>query len=416
MSDRTQASALLLLALAALLGPACADAPGAQAPTHAVRRGALEFRGSYFGELRARKSATILAPIVPELPWFSYVVASVIEDGTPVKTGDVVLGFDRPTVEEQLAERTRNYVVAEAERRKLEQGLEKERIDLELEVERKKKSLEKAKLGVVEGVNFKAEIEVEQSKLDVAKAELELLQAEKALAAFAGKRRTTLAVEKVKVDYSLREKLAFERLLGEIDVRSPADGLLYRPLTQLARVNNERVASGKTVRGGDKILEIPDLSAFDVHFYVRQRDATLIDVGDTAVVYATILPDTPIPGRVKRKDTFATTRNERLGTKTPEGNLKEMLVVVELEAAPEGLRPGGSVRLEILSKLADQALLLPLAAVRQTAPGAPPQVELADGALRSVRLGRATTTFAEVLSGLSEGEVVVLSAPPPPAP
>jgi len=404
---------LLFAALLSLLGGGCGDAPTSEAPTHTVRRGPLVFAGSYYGELRARTSAVIMAPIINEMPWFRYTVAIVIEDGTPVKKGDVVLSFDKPTVEEQCAERERNYVLAEAERRKAEQALEKERIDLELEVERKKKSLEKARLGVVEGVNFKAQIEVEQSKLDVAKAELELLQAEKALTSFGAKRRTTLAVEKVKVDYALKEKRAMERIVGEIDVRSPADGLLYRPLTQLARVNNERVAPGKTVQGGDKILEIPDLSAFDVHLYLRQRDAALINVGDAAVAYATILPEKPIQGRVKRKDTFATTRNERLGIKTPEGNLKEMLVVVELEAAPGELRPGGSARVEIRSRLAEKALLLPLAAVRQPVPGGPPQVELSKGVSRTVRLGKATTTFAEVLTGLSEGDVVVLSAPTP---
>jgi HlyD family secretion protein len=413
MNSRTSRNAFLIAALFAVLGAGCGDTPLSEAPTHKVRRGPLVFEGSYFGELHARKSAVIMAPIITELPWFSYTVATVIEDGTPVKTGDIVLSFDKPTVEEQHAERERNYVVAEAERRKVEQALEKERIDLELEVARKQKNLEKAKLGVVEGVNFKAQIDVDQSKLDVAKAELELQQAEKALSSFAAKRRTTLDVEKVKVDYSLKEKLAMERILGEIDVRSPADGLLYRPLTQLSRVNNERVAPGKTVRGGDKILEIPDLSAFDVYLYVRQRDAALISVGDAAVAYATILPEKPIRGRVKRKDTFATTRNDRLGTKTPEGNLKEMLVVVELEAAPSELRPGGSARVEIRSQLADKALLLPLAAVRQPHPGAPPQVDLAKGGSRNVRLGKATTTFAEVLSGLSEGDVVVLSAPTP---
>ena len=413
MNSGASKSAFLIAALSAFLGAGCDDASKTEVPTHTVRRGPLVFSGSYFGELRAQKSAVIMAPIIAELPWFSYTVATVLEDGAPVKTGDVVLSFDRPTVEEQRAERERNYVLAEAERRKVEQALEKERIDLELEVERKRKNLEKARLGVVEGVNFKAQIEVDQSKLDVAKAELELLQAEKALASFANKRRTTLAVEKVKVDYTLKEKRALDRILGEIDVRSPADGLLYRPLTQLSRVNNERVAPGKSVRGGDKILEIPDLSAFEVNLYVRQRDAVFISEGDAAVAYATILPDRPIQGRVKRKDTFATTRNERLGTKTPEGNLKEMLVVVELMGAPAELRPGGSARVEIRSQLAEKALLLPLAAVRQPAPGAPPQVELAKGGLRNVKLGKATTTHAEVLSGLAEGDSVVLAAPLP---
>src|SRR5205823_4455366 len=74
--------------------------------------------------------------------------------------------------------------------------------------------------------------------------------------------------------------------------------------------------------------------------------------------------DRLIAGKVARKDGFATTRNERYGTKTPEGNLKEIAVTLELSEQPEGMRPGGSVRAEIDSVLKADSVLVPLWAVQ----------------------------------------------------
>jgi HlyD family secretion protein len=336
---------------------------------------------------------------------------SVLDDGAQVKKGDVVLNLDRAPVEEELFQADTAYRVAEAERRRAEHNLSKEKIDLELQVERCRMGLERARLSVVEGVNYKSKLETEQAKLDVKKAELELLQAEKALGAFAKKRQTTLEAETVKVDAALKQKRGLETALVLIDVKAPADGVLYRPLTQLNRSNNQRVSPGTTVRGGDKLLEIPDLKTFEANLVVRQREAALISVGDAATVYAAALPEQAISARVVRVDSFATTRNERLGTDTAEGNLKEIEVVVELEKAPKELRPGGSVRAEITSVLVKDALIVPLAALQKPLVNGANSVALAAGAIREIKVGKTTTAFAEVLGGLKPGDQIVLGSP-----
>ncbi len=397
---------------AGLCACACADDPAGRAATAGVRRGPLVFTASYYGELKAKDSQPVFAAIIPEIPWYSFTVVSVLDDGAQVKKGGVVLELDRAPVEEELFQADTAYRVADADRRRAEHTLSKEKIDLELQVERCRLGVEKARLSVEEGVNYKSKLEVEQAKLDVKKAELELEQAQKALGAFAKKRETTLEAETVKVDAALKQKTGLETALVLVDVKSPADGVLYRPLTQLNRANNERVAPGKSVRGGDKLLEIPDLSAFEATLAVRQREAALISVGDAATVYAAAIPEQPIPARVVRVDSFATTRNERLGTKTAEGNLKEIAVVVELAKAPKELRPGGSVRAEIRSVLAKDATVVPLAALREPLSGGASSVAMAGGEIRRVKIGKTTTEFAEVLGGLKPGEAVELGAPP----
>jgi len=84
-------------------------------------------------------------------------------------------------------------------------------------------------------------------------------------------------------------------------------------------------------------------------------------VGDPAKVFVAALADRVIEAKVASKDDFATTRNERYGPKTPEGNLMEIAVRLELAENPEGLRPGGTVRAELRSVLEKKAGLVPLA-------------------------------------------------------
>jgi len=162
------------------------------------------------------------------------------------------------------------------------------------------------------------------------------------------------------------------------------------------------------VRPNDKLLELPDLSIFQVVLQVRPRDAARMKVGDTAKVFVTALGGRPIEGKIEKKEDFATTRNERYGTKTPEGNLKEIAVTIELAEYPEGLRPGGTARVEIRSLLQKDAVMVPLAALSDERDGKA-SVTLKSGEHREIELGLANATHGEVKKGLEGGEQLVLT-------
>lgn len=404
---------MIYIALAALL-LACTPEPAATQLTAPIQRGPLIFEGSWHGELQAQQSQLIQAPELQNVS--ALTIESVLPDGAEVKKDQIVLTFVRGPLEDDLRTREADLAVAEAELRRAEQDLAKERIDLELEVQRRDKALERARLQVVEGVNLISRLELERARLDVQRAEIELNLARKALAAFAQKRDASLEVQRLKVQ-TARDKVEESRVnLGRMEVKSPSDGVLYAPYVRLNWVRT-RVAQGKVARPGDQLLQIPDLAAFEVHTYVRQRDAAILREGDPATVYPTARPDAPLTGRVLRKEAFATTRNERLGTETPDGALKEVLIVVALDATLPELRPGGTARVDLRSTLDEDVLRVPLAAVHERAdqrfvlrPG--------DPAEHPITLGRTTTAWAEVLDGLQPGDTVLLGEPPqtPPAP
>ncbi len=392
----------LCLCLAACGGPADEPAMAARA-TAEVTRGPLVFEGSYQGELQAKESVDIHAPELPSVHYLT--VESVLDDGTEVKPGDVVLKFDRGPIDDDLRDRKAALAVAEAEMRRTEEELDRERTDLQLEQQRREKALERDRLAVVEGVNLISKLELEKAKLDVKRSELELELATKALGAFARKRAAALEVQRLKVAAAREKVVDGENAVAAMQVKSPAGGVVYGPYVRLNWVRT-KVLPGKVARPGDKLLEIPDLSRFVVHLFVRQRDGTLLSENDEVTVYPTVQPDRAIRGKIVSKETYATTRNERLGTETPEGSLKEVKVVVALDETLPALRPGGTVRADVRSRLADDVTLAPLSALRQD--GREYSATLADGTTRMVKVGRTSTTHAEVLEGLVPGERVAL--------
>ena len=370
-----------------------------------VRMGDLVFEAEYYGDLEAAKSVPIHVPDLPETDQVT--VDTVRHDGDVVKKGDVVLSFVKDTMQMDLRDALEALEVAKAERQKVAQQLAEEKITLKLDLQRKRLALERAKLQVVEGVNLISKLELDKAKLDVKQAELEEDLADKALGAFQKKQSTTLGIEDLKVEAAQRTVDNKGKGLELVELQAPVDGVIYAPYTRL-NWQRTKVAPGVVARPGDKVLEIPDLTAYKVAVYIRQRDAVLVQVGDEAEVRPLILPDTTIKAKVTAKEAFATTRNERLGTKTEVGNLKEYLVTLELEEAPEQLRPGNSARVKIRSVLAKDATLLPLMFVRQDRTKNRWVVQLESGETKAVSVGRTTWHDAEVTGGLEPGDVVVL--------
>lgn len=361
------------------------------------------FEGMFRGDFKAKNSTSVH---VPNLPGGASMTIDFVEkDGTKVKEGDVILRFLKDTMESELRVKENDFEIANARFDKVRLQQSKEGTDLALKVKRKDLELKRSELQIVQGVSFISDLELKKAKLDVEKAKIELELAKKALRTFRKKKATALKIEKLQVDAAQRKVDEKKKGLGLVEVKAPVDGVIYAPLTRL-NWQRTKALPGVVARSGDKVLEIPDLSSFEIEIYARQRDAVLISVGDEAKITPTIFPEIEIKGRVKKKEEFATTRNERFGTKSDEGNLKEFLIIVEMESSPKELKPGNTGRVSIRSKLADKALLIPLAAIHENEKGS--FVILEKGESRSVKVGRSNLTHGEILEGLDEGTKVQL--------
>lgn len=381
----------------------CAQSKADSKSYVAVTQGPLIYRGVFYGELQTLRSVNVYVPDLSSVQIVT--IDSVVADGMPVNQGDVILTFVTDELEAELRNKETELAVAEAAYRREQEALSREHIELELNVKRQELALERAKLFVVEGVSFISKIDLQKAKLEVTRAELELKEAHKKLGSFSRKRAAHLESERLKVAAATEEVEKRRADLAKMKVTAPADGVMFVPYGRLNWVRS-KAEPGVVARSGDKLVELPDLSAFVVKVPVRQKDATQIKMGDPAKVVPNARPDVVLTGKVAAKDSFAVTRNERLGTSSVEGNLKEVMVTVHLDEAPSYLRPGGTARVEIESEQVTEAVLLPLAALKEQE--GKTLVELFGGEVREVTIGLSNAAFAQVLKGLAPGDRVAL--------
>jgi len=145
---------------------------------------------------------------------------------------------------------------------------------------------------------------------------------------------------------------------------------------------------------------ISDMKDLQVQANFSETDTVQIRVGQRATVTLNALPDVQMKGRVIAIDETSTTVNQ----------VVNYGVTIELHEAPRGIRVGQTVVAEVVTGRARDVLLVPSSAV-QTAGGQTTVTVISNGQQVStpVEIGLEGDQFTEIVSGLSEGDEVVLA-------
>ncbi len=223
-----------------------------------------------------------------------------------------------------------------------------------------------------------------QSELDEARTRVELarLKDEMRLARRSAEvERSSLAIE---LATARSEAAQAERELALSAARSEADGVVTYVAT----------GEGAAVRKGDVLARVADLTAFRVDALVPDVHAARVAPGQEAFVR---VDEARLPATVRRV--------------APEVRDGQVAVSVSLaERAHALLRPSLRVDVEIVTGRRERALRLPRGSFGAAEGGVSVWVLKGDEAVRTaVRLGVSNAERYEVLSGLAEGDEVVLS-------
>jgi HlyD family secretion protein len=183
----------------------------------------------------------------------------------------------------------------------------------------------------------------------------------------------------------------------DIPLYAPADGRILRVMQQ----------SETTLPAGAPIMEIGDIEGeLEVVVDLISSDAVQVEVGDPVII-EDWGGSRPLAGEVRRIDPFAITEFSALGVEE-----QRVPVTVALTGPPEARRAlghGYRVEARIVVWQAADALRVPASALFRT--GDDWSVFVADdgrAALRRVRIGHDNGVHAEVLDGLSAGDMIVL--------
>jgi len=307
------------------------------------------------------------------------IVKSVIADGSLQMPNKAYLSFGvTGTVEELLVDEgnnvTKDQVLARLDVPSLESSVEMAELQVEIAEEQVKAAraqYEIAKDNLDEGVMGQSE-EVLEQQVDIAKASWETAKLNLEIA--------ELSLESAELN------------LEKAVIVAPFDGVVASiSITEGKEISTATLAS--------PAISLIDTSDIEMRGFIDEIDIAIVKLSQEANIILDALPDEKVKGEVAFISPVGTTLAGVVSYDT----------TITLENPAVGLRDGMSATAEIIIERRDDVLLIPNRAIRGTLEN-PTVLVLVDEQEeeREITLGLTDGINTEVLTGLEEGEEVIL--------
>jgi HlyD family secretion protein len=358
-----------------------------------AERGDLVLTVELNGTLQAVQSTPIGPPQVADE--FDFKIAMMAPEGTDVKAGVPVLGFDTSELDRKLLEKKAESESAAKRIEKKEKDSEIARKNDELKLAEATSRASKAALELEVPEELVKSQQLRESRLNSedAKREIEYLNAKLAATKRAdGVALAALRDQKEAADRRVREILA---TIDAMSVKAPRAGTVVYATSW----RDEKKKVGDSAWRGERILEIPDLSAMRGEGEVDESDAGRIAVGQKVRFRLEAHPDVEFTGAIS--SIWSTVQAQ--SWRSP---IKVVKLVVTLDATdPRKMRPGMRFRGVAETGRIAGAVLVPADAVFPTDAGPIAFRKTSLGYDRQVlTLGARNETSVEVKSGLRPGD------------
>ena len=402
--NRRLAAPFLHAALICALAAGCRE-HGAPPRTVPVARGDLESWTVFEAGLLARRALPVMSTAAG-----SATLIELAEEGRDVRQGDIVARFDAAQAENDLVKAESAFTLAKSALNSLEQAeiplerqaLDAQALDARYQYETEKDFLAASRDLLAQGLVSEAEIR--QQELKVAGLQAALAQTE------ARARLTAEHVHPSKLARARAELAAAEQqrayARSQVDaaiLRAPGDGrVVLLPLSLNAEYRPARV--GDAVFRNQPFLLICDMHDLVADAYLAESEVGRLAAGQPARIVPLAFPDIELAGTVETVGSLAQSRPGYPAWQ------KFFPVRLRLERADPRLRTGMTLRVRVRTGAADNALVVPRAAV-DWSDGAPVCTVVRDDGReerRALTLGVVGEQSVEVRSGLQTGERVEL--------
>ena len=352
------------------------------------------------GELRAVRSYTLAAPrgAANELQ-----IRWMVDDGSEVKQGERLVEFDAARLIQTIEERRLKLRQAENDREARERSATAESERKRVGVDKAEVEAEKARIdaavpaelrAAVEWRKFQATWQEKKAALDKAKLEQQ---------AYVTSSRSDIASARATEEKARRDVAAAEQALGSMSLAAPKDGIfLVGNFWMWGPEGPRKLQPGDTVWSGYPVGTIPDPAEMEVSIALAEADIGRIAPGMAARCILDTYPDRLFEGRIEDVGSVARESGGRgpfAATAKP-----GFPVRVSLAKSDPLMRPGLSVRVEVVRATWPKALSVPRGAVRFEKEG--PVVRRQGGGTTAVKLAACTPLECVVESGLAEGDRV----------
>jgi len=362
------------------------------APDLRVRRGSFTSELVLSGELEAARGDALA---VPPLQSWQTAIKWLADDGAQLRAGDPVAELDNGELTANLDSRRQTLTQSLQE---LQQNEAQWAADLEqkqLDADKKKSELEKAKLQAALPRDLISGRQYEENQNALRRTQTEY---DKALDLLRS-RRTGVEAERqnllLRIEKDRREITRAEQGITALVLRAPRDGVV---VVRDHPWEGRKLAAGDPVFVGFPIALIPDLTSIRVNAALADVDDGKIAVGMPVTVTLDGYPSMEFQGRISSISAVAQ-ESRRMSLR------RQFEVLVALSRLdPERMRPGLSARVVVQQESKRSALLAPRAAIDFS--GDAPHVRLANGKDAQVKLGKCNAQECVVLDGLDEGQRV----------
>lgn len=368
--------------------------------TYQVKRTDFKTAVTEIGELDAVHSNMVNAP---NISWRlgTLKVIEIIEDGTKVKTGDVLVRFDPSDIQKQVVESQAQLDIAKAEVRKAKASQASEINDLESQIEIAEIEVEIAKLNLKQAA-FESEIRKKELELAL---ENQLIALDKRKQDLENKKRVhqeemnklnlTVSLEKSKLEES-------QATLERLTVKAPAPGIV---IIQKNWNTGNKIQVEDQLWRGYRMISLPDLDTLQAKLQINEVDIGKIQLHQNATIRTDALPDTSFSGYVDYVAVLAKKKDR-------DSNVKVFDVIVRLTEKDTTMMPGMTVRSEIEVNRISDVLQVPLDCLFKKDNQSIVYVKKGRGFQpREVVLGASNDDFVIIQKGLKEGDEVAMIDP-----
>lgn len=337
------------------------------------------------------------------------IIKWVIDEGSFVKKGDVVIEFDSVALAESLREQKELVAKAKAEKKRAADALE--RITTETRIDVKLAELER-RLAEIALKQYKGKdpLQKETLAIQVEKAGLLVERAKLQAAPKIENASDILKAKDAALETEIDRQKEIEKNIAGCVVAAPRDGMVTYFLPENARTcfgvpDFDIVAQGEPVGEGQKLLTVHNLKRMAIRTSIPEGEIHKVRFGQKADVRVDAFPGRILAGKVDYVATVANPGDFFRGGK------KLYTVVVAIDGEQKGdLKPGMSGEVAIVVGEQPKCLRLPNSAILGKGKDTFCYVRVgAELHVRKITIGLSDGKLTEIQSGLEENEPVLRS-------
>jgi HlyD family secretion protein len=406
------AAVIAAVALAAWFGRRALTASAAAAiPTTRVQRGPVQVKVFTTGELRAARSAQMIAPPIGG----NLQVVALAQSGDWVNSGDTVVEFDP-------AEQAFNLEQAQFDLQQAEQNIAKAEAENAVQAAEDELALVHARFEVrraeldASGNELISPVEARKNLLLLDEAKHQLAQLEQDVQRHREASGASVAVLREKRNKADLSVQVAQRNIDNLRIRAPFDGFVMLrentnafggPLFFGMAIPEYR--AGDSVYSGQTLADVVDTSHIEVSAKVPEVDRANINTGQPIDVAVDALPGLSLHGSVRAVSNVA--------SRSPFNNdvVRQFDVLFDVSGGASRIRPGFTTQIAIAGATLQDACYVPRQAVFEASGHSVVYVRSGSGFdAREVKV-RARTDSLAVVDNIESGLEVALVDPRAPS-